>query len=229
MAISIRNWKKFQHFKDRRPPWIKVYRALLEDRDISALSDKTFRVLVGLWLLASEDQDMEGKLPSVDDIAFRLRLSKPCVDKALCELVSFVYQDDINVIPKVGQVVPPETETETETETEKEKRQTCARLFEIWWNKYDKKRGRDKVESKWLTLKEAEMQLCLDSVDAYVRSTPEKQFRKDPATYLNQKCWGDEIYIDTDPKATCFKCEACGKPWVSGMTECSCGGKFVRG
>ena len=112
---------------------------------------------------------------------------------------------------------------------DKAKEQEWKNQFEIWWNKYNKKRGRDKVESKWLTLKEEEMQLCLDSVDAYVRSTPEKQFRKDPATYLNQKCWGDEIYIDTDPKATCFKCEACGKPWVSGMTECSCGGKFVRG
>ena len=29
----IRNFDKFQHFKDRRPPWIKLYRDLLEDLD----------------------------------------------------------------------------------------------------------------------------------------------------------------------------------------------------
>jgi hypothetical protein len=34
---------------------------------------------------------------------------------------------------------------------------------------------------------------CISATSAYVASTPDKQFRKDPLTYLNQKAWNDEI------------------------------------
>ena len=33
MTYRIKGWVKFQHFKDRRPPWIKLYRDILEDPD----------------------------------------------------------------------------------------------------------------------------------------------------------------------------------------------------
>ena len=68
--MKIKNWSKFQHFKDRRPPWVKLHRDILEQRDITMISDCAFRVLVGLWLLASEDEEMQGGLPDVDDISF---------------------------------------------------------------------------------------------------------------------------------------------------------------
>ena len=32
-----------------------------------------------------------------------------------------------------------------------------------------------------------------ETLPAYIRSTPDVQFRKDPLTYLNGKCWEDEI------------------------------------
>ena len=37
-------------------------------------------------------------------------------------------------------------------------------------------------------------------VDAYVESTPDPQYRKDPTTWLNQRCWEDEV-IPSGPAA----------------------------
>jgi len=120
MAIRIKNWTKFQHFKNRRPPWIKLHREILDQRDINMISDCSFRVLVGLWLLASEDPEMNGTLPSMEDIQFRLRIDKSKLLKALKELGKFLDHDDITVISDRYHDGPPETETETETEGETE-------------------------------------------------------------------------------------------------------------
>jgi len=110
---SIKNWKKFQHFRDRRPPWIKLYRELLDDLDWHELEPKAAKVLVMLWLIASEN---DGNLPEIKNLAFRLRMSEKdamsCVDK----LSHWLDQDDISVISSRYQDDLPETETETETE-----------------------------------------------------------------------------------------------------------------
>ena len=33
MALIPKNWSQFQHYKGRRPPWIKLHRALLDEDD----------------------------------------------------------------------------------------------------------------------------------------------------------------------------------------------------
>ena len=110
---SIKNWKKFQHFRDRRPPWIKLYRELLDDLDWHELEPKAAKVLVMLWLIASEN---DGNLPEIKNLAFRLRMSEKdamsCVDK----LSHWLDQDDISVISTRYQDDLPGTETETEIE-----------------------------------------------------------------------------------------------------------------
>jgi fatty acid-binding protein DegV len=65
--------------------------------------------------------------------------------------------------------------------------------FEIWWEMYDKKRGKEKCLKKWAKLTKQEREDCLNATPAYVASTPDKQYRKDPQTYLNNKSWNDEI------------------------------------
>lgn len=112
MTYRVKDWTKFQHFKDRRPPWIKLYRDILDNRDIAMISDRCFRVLIGCWLLASEDKTREGLLPCAEDIAFRLRIEKTSVIECLDALCDFVYQDDINQASPCQQVGPSETETE---------------------------------------------------------------------------------------------------------------------
>jgi hypothetical protein len=65
--------------------------------------------------------------------------------------------------------------------------------FENFWNLYDKKEDRVKCEVKWRNLKDCERELCIQSLPAYIKSTPDKKYRKNPATFLNNKSWDNEI------------------------------------
>ena len=65
--------------------------------------------------------------------------------------------------------------------------------FEKFWNLYDKKEDRIKCERKWNNLTNKEREECIERLPDYVNSTPDKQFRKNPATYLNNKSWENEI------------------------------------
>jgi hypothetical protein len=113
--MRIKNWSQFQHFKDRRPPWIKLYRDILDDIEWHELDAKSAKVLVMLWLIASES---DGVIPDTKKLAFRLRMTEKDTEASLIKLSHWLEQDDINVISDGYQGDLPETETETETEGE---------------------------------------------------------------------------------------------------------------
>ena len=50
--ISVRNWRKFQHYDPakRAPKWIKVYGELMHDDDFRSLSGFRRGLLISLWL-----------------------------------------------------------------------------------------------------------------------------------------------------------------------------------
>jgi hypothetical protein len=115
--MQIKNWKKFQHFKDRKPPWVKLYRDLLDDIEWFELDPKAAKVLIMLWLIASED---EGNIPPVKQLAFRLRMSEKETEVCISKLSHWLEQGDNEVISTRYQDDAPETERETETEIETE-------------------------------------------------------------------------------------------------------------
>ncbi len=65
--------------------------------------------------------------------------------------------------------------------------------FNQFWDAYDKKVARPKCYKKFISLKDSDINLILENVSAYVASTPDKKFRKNPLTYLNNASWQDEI------------------------------------
>jgi hypothetical protein len=58
--FSVKNFEKFQHYKDRAPPWIKLYNELLDDYEFGLLPDASKMHLIAIWLLASRS---ENKIP----------------------------------------------------------------------------------------------------------------------------------------------------------------------
>ena len=131
--MQVKNWAKFQHFKDRRPPWVKLYRDILDDIEWHKLDGDSAKMLINIWLIASE---YSGEVPDIATLAFRLRITENQVKKALSSLghwlISERYQDDINLIQKISATdieVPlrerEETEKETETFTSPDKLATC--------------------------------------------------------------------------------------------------------
>jgi len=66
--------------------------------------------------------------------------------------------------------------------------------FDDFWNAYDyKKGGLAKPKAKWLSLSIETQKLIMAHVPRYVKSTPNKSYRKHPMTYLNNEGWLDEI------------------------------------
>jgi hypothetical protein len=119
--MKIKNWSKFQHFKDRKPPWVKLYRDILDDIEWHELDATASKVLVMCWLIASED---DGNLPNTKTLAFRLRMSEKQTLECLNKLSHWLEHDGINLISKGYQDDLLERETETEIETKREGKKT---------------------------------------------------------------------------------------------------------
>lgn len=67
--------------------------------------------------------------------------------------------------------------------------------FEFFWETYNKKIDRVKCEKIWDKLTLEEINKITLSVQKYVEANSDSQFRKNPFTYLNGKCFNDEIII----------------------------------
>lgn len=119
MSIRIKNWERFQHFKDRKPLWLKLYRDLLDDIEWHELDPLDAKTLVSLWLLASEN---DGELPPIKTIAFRLRITESSVKSTITKLSHWLIQDDIEVISSGYQDDMPRALAERREEKEKEAR-----------------------------------------------------------------------------------------------------------
>lgn len=65
--------------------------------------------------------------------------------------------------------------------------------FCLWWDMYGKKIDRAKCFKKWQKMTDAERDACIEATPAYVASTPDLQYRRHPATYLNNKSWENQI------------------------------------
>jgi hypothetical protein len=78
--------------------------------------------------------------------------------------------------------------------------------FELFWDLYDKKVGdKDKIKKKWDLLPAETQNLIMDYLPKYKQAKSDKQYRKDPSTFLNNKSWNDEIITPSQPVSEPFK------------------------
>ena len=118
MELAIKNWKKYQHYKDRNPPWIKLHWELLTSMDWVTLDDASRVLAVACMLVASRNEglirgDADGLkyLERVAHLNSKPNL-KPLIDCGFLECAS-------GVLAHCYQDARPETETETQRPTEK--------------------------------------------------------------------------------------------------------------
>jgi hypothetical protein len=67
--------------------------------------------------------------------------------------------------------------------------------FSDFWDCYDKKVEKAKCERIYAKIPEAKRTAIKESLPDYVKATPDKRFRKNPQTWLNNSCWDDEIVM----------------------------------
>ena len=121
--FAVRNFEKFQHYRDRSPPWIKLYKSVLDDYEFGNLDDASKAHLVAIWLLASR---YDNRVPfDAGWIARRINATATIDLQKLVDGNFIVLEQDCSMtLADRKQNAVLETETETERETEAEKRQT---------------------------------------------------------------------------------------------------------
>jgi hypothetical protein len=120
MILTPKNWKSFQHYKDRSPAWIKLHKALLDDYEFACLPVASKALAPLLWLLASEYED--GKIDAtLDKLAFRLHMTRGDLANALSPLVEKGFFDASEALAERKQDACLEKEEEKEEEREEER------------------------------------------------------------------------------------------------------------
>lgn len=75
--------------------------------------------------------------------------------------------------------------------------------FDDFWELYNKKVGKkDKIKKKWDALNQDTKEYIVNYIPEYLISQPNKKYRKNPETFLNNESWNDELIsnIDEIPK-----------------------------
>lgn len=95
----ITEWKRYQHYKDRSPPWIKLHRDLLTSRTWVMLDDAS-RVLAVACMLIAADTDNE--IPADRDFITRRAFLHQEPDFAPLVAVGFLEEHGVSDAPDDG-------------------------------------------------------------------------------------------------------------------------------
>lgn len=165
----------------------------IRDIDVAKWLDECVRV----GLLGTYTVD-EKKYLHIYDFGQRLDRAKAKYPQPHEDSSFLAQKSNPEVSGKVPGNFPPELEVELEEEIEVEHESASAQVlvwpsFNDFWEKYDKKIDRDKCEKKWKKVNQGGREKIMQHLELYIRGTPDKQYRKNPATYLNNHSWENEI------------------------------------
>lgn len=116
--LYVKNLEKWQHYKDRTPPWIKLHRDILNDYEFTTLEDHQKAHLMLIWVVASQ---MDNKIPNDPAWLARKIGATTDIDTSILIKKDFLgrYQDASSALAEVYQDAMRETETEGEKEKHK--------------------------------------------------------------------------------------------------------------
>jgi hypothetical protein len=117
--FSVKDFEKLQHYKDRNPPWIKLYNELLDDYDFACLQDASKLHLIMIFLLASRTNN---KIPYDKNWIKNKINATENVDLEGLEKLGFISitEDDSKPLADCKQNACLERERETETDIVKD-------------------------------------------------------------------------------------------------------------
>src|SRR6185312_3836651 len=205
--LKVKKWEQFQHYKRRNPPWIRLYRRIVDDADFQCLPLASRALAPMLWLIASETLD--GTIHCKPGaLSFRLRQSISELLEGLIPLMDKGFIEGfgdfaIEVLAPRLHGATPEAEAEAEAEkiqSQKHVRQTppdeCLREdFGRFWDVYPKHEDRREAWQVWRRLTVSDRLAAYAGVLRWRESGRwhDPQFVPGPAKYLRRRKWEDEI------------------------------------
>jgi len=206
--LRIKNWDKYQAFKDREPKWIKVYRSLLNDYDFCQLTDSARGHLICLWLLAAETDNkiaydanwIKSRINATSKIDLIILINHGFLE---------VYEENppsVQPTPDVCTDDPdhpysdPESVVHREEERREEKRRDMLeRAFCAMWEIYPRKVSKQEARKSWekLSPTEDDARLIIKRLRLHVgKWTDDRTEAKHiphAATWLNRRRWEDDL------------------------------------
>ena len=202
-TFSVKNFEKFQHYKDRSPPWIRLYNALLDDYDFGLLPDASKAHLIAIWLLASR---YDNKIPLDPEwVSRRINATEP-VNLDLLIKSGFLLTDQpcIKVLAERKQVAMPEESRGEQSRAEtvslrstvvrERQREFDEEFWPLWPNHVAKKPA---IKAFHSARKRESLETILDGVRRYARTKPDGVNWMHAATFLNADRWTDEPASET--------------------------------
>jgi len=201
ILLRIRNWKRFQHYKGRNPPWIKLYNSLLDDYEFQALTELTQRHAFHLMLLASNTGN---RIPFDPTWVAKRINARSKVDMVV--LITCGFLEGYNNDAKIMLAERFHTATPIRLETDKIRDRLEPPIpprggmdgFEEFWKIYPKRVGKKAAEKSWKRITGVPKEKIIQAIKAQVegdhfRGTDGGLYELNPATWLNQGRWEDEI------------------------------------
>lgn len=193
--IEITEWDRFQHYKHRNPPWIKLYSKLLDDDEFDCLPDDSKLLFFCLILFASRKKNhinlnfkwLQKKLPIRKKITNGTL--QPLVDAGFISC----YKNDSKVIAECKQNALPE-KSRVETEKRREEQMSlfdeARKLFkgtklglETEYENFHKK------HADWKTV----LPLLKPAVEQQIKwREQDERYWKNFKTWINNRCWEEE-------------------------------------
>ena len=195
MKLLPKNWREFQHYTKRNPPWIKLYRNILDDMDFQTLDSSTQCLAIMLWLVASEQSNGVFDA-SPEKLSFRLRKPKDEIEASLPLLIEKGLFIDAS-----GPQAQCLIEAMPEKEKEKERQENIEyilnptesdNLFTEFWGKYPKKHGKKNAEQAWQKLTHEQQKKACSDIKSRFDEVAIKYIPM-PEKYIEGERWEDEI------------------------------------
>jgi hypothetical protein len=201
--------------------WFRLYDDTINDPKTLKLSDKTFRVWVGILCATSKN---DGVVPPFDDLVIMLRMKAEKLQPEIETLIKaeLIDHDDNGMRPhnwnkrqyksdvstdrvkrfRNGKGNVAETPPETEADTESEQKEPELRSVDDWpsffreefWRAYPLKKGKKAAIGELERVRKrggVSWDTLMKAVCVYA-ATADPKFTKHPKTWLTNGCWDDE-------------------------------------
>lgn len=192
--LSVKNYEQYQHYKDRSPPWIKLYRCILHDFAFRKLSEQDRFRYIGCLILACET---ENKIP-YDEVYLSgiLGLTTPKVDlSALLKSKLLLAHGAITRRVETEERRVEKIITSPDGDSTRE-------VFDEFWEAYPKRNGKrigkEKARELFNKLLPDDQKLCILAARNYGASMRAKEgFIRDPERFLKADYWREWIEPET--------------------------------
>jgi len=181
-TIRVRNWDRFQHYKDRNPPWIKLHFDLLSSKDWVSFDDSKRLLAIVCMLLASRN---DGCVPDDTEYIQRVAyLNKPPDLQPLIDSGFLVVEGERKQMLADAR---PE-------ERREEKRQRRGEVpFSDFWAIYPNHQKPTPSRKKWEGLSVKDQKAAMEALPAHVARWTNPDYIPHATSWLNQRRWEDEI------------------------------------